>query len=296
MAQALRLQGIISPILTPFDENGEIKANSIPKIVDSQAPHVRGFFVCGSFSSGMMMKIEERKRVLELVTAANQKHNKTLIAHIGTTSTKSCLELTRHAQQTGAHAVAALVPYYYPHNDQAILHHFGAIVDATDLPVYFYDYPEYTGRKVDVTLLQKMADLGVVGVKDTTGGIQTMRARLPVLPLQSFDYMIGSESLLAAAFRLGVRACISGLSNVFPEIVTALYQALIEQDQQEIQILEAQITRIRQLLRIGPKMEATYAALVMRGVDCGKPRLPFANLDEEIFQKLRQGLADLDVL
>ena len=296
MTQALFTKGIITPMLTPFDQQGEIKKDSIQSIVDFQAPHVSGFFVCGSFSSGMMMEIDERKQVLELITDANQKHNKILISHVGTTSTKATLELTKHAQQVGVQAVAALVPYYYPHSDDAILRHFEQLVKSTSLPVYFYDYPEYAGRKVDLPLLHQLVQVGVVGVKDTTGGIQTMQERIIELPVQKFDYMIGSESLLAEAFNLGVQACISGLSNAFPELAHALFLALSNHEQEESQRLQATINDVRKLMRIGPKMESIYAALHMRGVDCGLPRLPFNELPQDIYQKMQSGLSNLQLL
>ena len=59
----MKLSGIIPPLLTPFKENGEVDIDRIPPLVDFLKPYVQGFFVCGTYGSGVMMNVEERKRV-----------------------------------------------------------------------------------------------------------------------------------------------------------------------------------------------------------------------------------------
>jgi len=284
------LKGIITPILTPFLPNGEIAETLIPDFLKFLTPHVSGFFVCGSFGSGMMMEIPQRKTMLELVTSQNIALHKLVIAHVGTTNTASTVDLAQHAQQHGAHALAAVLPYYYPHTDDAIISHFKSLLDNTDLPVYLYDYPSYIHREVNLDLFEKLIELGVCGVKDTSGKLDAMQERIACIPLSQCDYLVGTEAILTAAYEIGIRGCISGLSNVFPELVSALYQALGSTLQEESLHIQTIIFFIRQLMRQYSKMEASYAILKMRGTDCGLPRAPFGTMSESELAHIKQEL------
>ena len=290
------IKGIITPILTPFQLNGEIAEARLPDFLKFLAPHVNGFFVGGSFGSGMMMEIPQRKKMLKLVAAQNTALQKLVIAHVGTTSTASTIDLAQHAQQHGAHALAAILPYYYPHTDAAIIFHFKALIDNTDLPVYLYDYPSYVHREVNLDLFEKLIELGICGVKDTSGKLDAMQERIPQIPLTQCDYLVGTEAILVPAYELGVRGCISGLSNIFPELVNALFHALESNRQEEILHIQTIIFFIRQLMRQYSKMEASYAILKMRGVDGGLPRAPFSAMPENNLAHIKQELTAKQII
>ena len=72
-------------------------------------------FVGGTYGSGVLMSLEERKRLLEI--AIDQAKEDNVIAHIGTTDTKSAIELACHAEEKGADAVAAIPPFYFGHDE-----------------------------------------------------------------------------------------------------------------------------------------------------------------------------------
>lgn len=284
------IKGIVTPLLTPFLPNGDIAESLLPSFLNFLAPHVNGFFVCGSFGSGMMMEIPQRKRILELVSAQNVELHRLVIAHVGTTSTVSTIDLAQHAQQHGAHALAAVLPYYYPHTENAILNHFRSLLENTDLPVYLYDYPSYIHRDISLELFEQLVELGVCGVKDTSGKLDAMQERMQSISPTGCDYLVGTEAILVPAYEIGIRGCISGLSNVLPELVSALFEALEAGLQEEVLHIQTVIFFVRQLMRRYSKMEASYAILKMRGVDCGLPRAPFGAMRESDLAHIKQEL------
>ena len=133
--EKIQLKGILSPVLTAFDKDGEIYEQGCKNVLDFQLPYVNGFFVCGSYGCGSLMSIEERKHVLEIMS--NHINGRAVvIAHVGTTATKTTLELARHAESIGVDAIAAIPPYYYKHSEENIINHYKAILDAVDIPVF----------------------------------------------------------------------------------------------------------------------------------------------------------------
>jgi len=275
-----KISSLITPILTPFSSDGRIAENFVSPFVQFLTLYTAGFFICGSFGSGVMMEIPEHQRMLELVVAANTGIQKQVITHIGTTSTHSTIEL----------------PYYYPHSDAAILTHFKAFLESTNLPVYLYDYPAYTNRKVDLDLFEKLIALAVCGVKDTSGSLDVLKKRIAHIPFSQCDYLIGTEALLVPAYKMGIRGCISGLSNAFPEIVAAFLQILNENALDEISHWQTVINAVRQFIKQYSKMEAIYAILAMRGVSCGNAGAPFGTLDRKSQGTLQEELIKMNLL
>ena len=291
-----KITGLITPLLTPFTIDGDIAEELFPPFLNFLKPYTNGFFICGSFGSGMLLEAFDRKRVLEMVMRANTDPQKKIIVHVGTTSTASTIELAQHAQEHGAQALAAVVPFYYPHSDAEILFHFKSLLENTDLPVYLYDYPSYTNRKVELDLFENLIKVGVHGVKDTTGSLDALKERITHIPASQCDYVIGTESLFVPAYALGVRGCISGLSNAFPDMVSSLTNALEKNDVKDTQSCQEKIQLVKNLIKNYPKMAAFYAILTMRGVHCGRTLAPFGELDESDWDTLHRALSELKLL
>jgi len=103
-----KISGIIPPLLTAFDKNGVDK--------------VQGFYPCGTYGSGPLMNVEERKRVAEVVI--DEVNGRVpVIMHVGGASTRSVVELAKHAEKAGATAVASVPPIYYGFKEAEVERH-----------------------------------------------------------------------------------------------------------------------------------------------------------------------------
>ena len=65
-----KLKGVIPPMITPFDERGELNLAGLEGLVKFLSQYVHGLFICGSYGSGPMMSVEERKLVAETAVKA----------------------------------------------------------------------------------------------------------------------------------------------------------------------------------------------------------------------------------
>ena len=62
-----KLRGVIPPMITPFQENGDLDESAIRELVTYLSDKVDGLFICGSYGCGALMSLEERMRVAEIV-------------------------------------------------------------------------------------------------------------------------------------------------------------------------------------------------------------------------------------
>ena len=79
------LQGIIPPLTTPFTKDGDVYEDGLGRLIEFQIEKgSHGLFICGTYGSGPIMTVQERKRVHEIVVD-QVKGRVTVVAHVGTT-------------------------------------------------------------------------------------------------------------------------------------------------------------------------------------------------------------------
>ena len=216
--------GIIPPLTTPFTNDGKVYEKGLRELLAFQTGHgVHGVFICGTYGSGPIMTVEERKQVHNIVVDA-VKEKLTVIVHVGTTSTAQSVELARHAQEVGADCVAAVPPYYHHHDERSVVEFFRKLVESVELPVYVYNNPKTSGVNVTAPLLRNLAEVGVVGIKDSCFSyIDFTHLVLGMQDQPSFRFIVGTEGIALPAFMAGAKGCVSGLANAFPEIMIQLW-------------------------------------------------------------------------
>jgi N-acetylneuraminate lyase/4-hydroxy-tetrahydrodipicolinate synthase len=284
----MNVTGIFPPIITTFDEKGAFDPHRFKVLLEFWSRYVDGMFVCGSYGSGPLMTLEERQQVFEV--AASIVTNKPLIVHIGAITTEDAIRLARHAEAHNAVAVAAVPPYYYSYSDQAIREYFLAILESVDIPVYAYDNPKTTGNPISPELLAELALLGLSGLKDSSFDIGKLYMAMRTVRNSEFDFVIGSESLLLPAFAMGVKGCIAGLGNPFPEVMQRFHQAVVNGDHDEAAQWQERVLILWDILHIGPSVPTAYEILRLRGMDPGIPRKPLLPLNANLRSTLENAV------
>jgi 4-hydroxy-tetrahydrodipicolinate synthase len=218
------LQGIIPPLTTPFTEGGDVYEEGLRRLIEFQIEKgSHGLFICGTYGSGPIMTVEERKRVHEIVVD-QAKGRITVVAHVGTTSTAQSVELARHAESVGADYVASIPPYYHRHNERAVVEFFRTLAEAVDIPLYVYNNPKASGVTITPSFLQHLAEVGVQGIKDSGFSfIELTHFMLAMENTPEFRFIVGTEALAFPAFMIGAKGSVAGLANAFPELVVQLW-------------------------------------------------------------------------
>jgi 4-hydroxy-tetrahydrodipicolinate synthase len=294
----VELRGIIPPLTTPFTQDGEVYEDGLRRLVDFQvAGGSHGLFICGTYGSGPIMTTDQRKRVHEIVVE-QARGRIVVVAHIGSASTDEAVELARHAESVGIEYVSAISPWYFNHDDRTVINFFRTLVEAVRVPVYVYNNPNATHVKVTPSLLRKLADAGVAGIKDS--GFNYIDFTHLVLALQDrpeFRFIVGTEGIAVPAWMAGAKGCIAGLANAFPETMVELWNLYQAGKYEEAAKLQLKVNRARQVLHIPSSTNAAcYAALKARGVDVGIPKLPVLPVEPDKEAAMLDGFRALGML
>jgi len=276
------IKGIIPPLTTPFTNKGAIYEEGLRMLLDFQlSGGVHGLFICGTYGSGPIMSIEERKQVAE-ITVNHVKDRIPVIVHVGTTSTSQSIELAQHAAETGADVVASVPPYYHPHDERDVKKYFSSLLNSVDIPVFVYNNPKTTGFSITPKFLEELAELGIQGIKDSCFNfVEFTHFLLALEKFPSFTFIIGTEALCLPGMMVGAKGCVAGLANVFPELVVSLYDAISNSNFKEAAQLQMRVNRARQILHIPSSTNAAcYFVLKQRGIDVGIPKEPILPIPE----------------
>jgi len=295
---AREVKGIIPPLTTPFTKDGDVYEKGLRALIEFQIENrTDGLFICGTYGSGPIMTLEERKQVHE-ITVDQVKDRLTVIAHVGTASTEQTIELAQHAESIGIPYVASISPYYHRHKERTVVEFFRTLVKAVDIPVFVYNNPGCSGVQISPSFLHHLADVGVAGVKDSGFGyIDFTHFVLAMEDRPDFQMVVGTEGIALPAWMAGAQGCVSGLANVFPEIMNDLWDLFQAAKYEEAAKLQLRVNKARQILHIPDSTNAAcYAVLHERGIDAGYPKAPIIPVAEDKRVKMISAYKEMGLL
>ena len=290
-----KFSGVYPAVITPFDADGEVDVAKLENYINYLCDKVDGLFVGGSYGSGPIMTVAQRKTLAE-VTIKTCAGRVPVIMHIGTTNLTDTIELAQHAEKVGADALAAVTPFYYRHTPNVIKQYYADLIKNVDLPVIAYNNPKYSNFCISGDFLAELADIGLEGVKDSSADISLFYDFMAKVKKEGFLFLIGSQTHLLPAVVGGAHGCVSGLSNAFPEFIKDIYTKCTEGKFAEARDLQLKANMLRSVTGSGIPVPFYHAVLPMLGVDIGLPRRPFLPLLEEEVERIRKVLTETKML
>ncbi|MEZ3163986.1 dihydrodipicolinate synthase family protein [Halorubrum sp. RMP-47] len=219
------------PIVTPFDADGDVDADALASHVDALVEAgLDGMVPCGTTGEFASLADDERRTAVETVVDATD-GRVPVIAGAADAAVSRVRDHLSAAAAAGADAGLVTLPYYHASTDPAGQRTFlDAVVDDPPLPVLLYDIPATVGESIDVDVLADAADqASVVGMKDTTGDLTDLEAKIGATP-DSFAVFQGVDAQLYPSASLGVDGGIHALSQAIPEVFVALADAIRDGD------------------------------------------------------------------
>ena len=230
-------EGILLPLITPFDSRGELDEAVLREMTEFMVQsRVHGLFILGSAGQGPVMTIPQRERAAEAVIA-QVRGRIPVVTHVGCADTESTVALALHAKAAGSSAIAVVPPFYYSdHSDFEMLEHYRAVAGAVgeDFPIYLYDNPLYTGIHLTPERAKRYADAipSLCGIKAAYVGVEELLQYLHLVP-PPFGVFSGSVFNLLATVPLGLKGAVHPPSSFFPELCVGLWEAIQREDWKE---------------------------------------------------------------
>ncbi|MBB6120851.1 dihydrodipicolinate synthase family protein [Nocardiopsis algeriensis] len=300
--------GVVPPIVTPMDANGEIDTASLERLVDFLVDAgVTGIFALGSSGESAYLTEAQRDTVLDVIVGAVSGRVPVLAGCIETT-THRALDRARSAAARGADALVATAPFYTRTHPSEIDRHFREIAARTELPLLAYDVPVSVHSKLDADQLLALAADGVIaGVKDSSGDDPGFRDLvIGARELPEFSVLTGHEAVVDAMMLMGADGVVPGLGNVDPAGYVRLLQACEKGDWAAAREEQERLIRLFRIVRaVEPGtaggstagVGAFKCALALLGViDDATPALPMRPFTEVETGRVRAVLEEVGLL
>lgn len=222
-----RLQGVVSPNLTPFNDDlspaEDLYVRHAHWLLGQGCAAVTPF---GTTGEALSLGMAERKHLLEALIASGVDPAR-LMAGTGLTNLPDTADLTRHAAERGCLGAMVLPPFYIKGvSDDGLFRYFEELIRAVPAcRIYLYHIPPAAVVGFSVTLAQRLAAAfpdHIIGLKDSGGDFDHTQALLKALP--DISIFPGSEVFLLPGLRHGGAGCITATANIRPSAIDALFQ------------------------------------------------------------------------
>ncbi|MDI5933151.1 dihydrodipicolinate synthase family protein [Halomonas kalidii] len=291
----MNFDGIWTPVVTPFAQDGSIQLDTLRKVVDTLIDQgVHGLIIGGTTGEYYALSKEERKQVFDSV-AGHAKGRIPIMAGINATTTEDSLELGQHAKAAGFDAILVAAPYYCQPAQDELLTHVRCVDDALDMPIMLYNFPDRTGVPMTLELIEALRDRpNVQAIKESTGSIERMHA-LANDHADQLQLSCGMDDQVLEFFAWGARSWVAGASNFLAPEHVALYQAcVVEQDLVAGRELAARLLPMLNLLEQGGKFcQYIKYGCELAGLPVGpahRPLLPLNETEKASFQRTYDAL------
>ena len=217
--------GVFSAQWLPTDADGRLDREALAQhVAFERGAGISGVLALGSTGEFPLLGTAERIVVLEAL--AELAAPLPVIANITDIRPGAAIEIGRAAKSLGLPAVALMPPSFYPISQADMLAYFLHVTARVDVPVMLYNFPELTGKRIDLATVGAFADRArMVAIKQSGGEFAYHRELIALGREKKFVVMSGADTRLPEVFALGAAGCIGGLVNIVPEWMVAIDRA-----------------------------------------------------------------------
>lgn len=278
--------GTATALVTPFGNNG-VDYNMMERIILRQLDAgIKALVLCGTTGESPTLSDEEKREIFSFCKSlvGNQA---LLIAGTGSNDTRHACALSETAENAGMDALLVVTPYYNKSNAKGLVAHYREISENVSIPIILYNVPSRTGVNIPIEVYQELSESeNFIGVKEASGSLQTaldIRLSCP----KDFYIWSGNDDLTVPLMSIGARGVISVASNIVPSEVKAMTDAALTGDFVRAANLQMKLMPLIKALFSDVNPIPVKQAMKEIGFDCGKCRLPLAEMPEDKFVKLQ---------
>ncbi len=268
------IRGVLTAIVTPFTASGELNLTALRQQVERQLAAGNGIF-CGG-TNGEFFVLNEAEKIAVAETCVEAVAGRApVVVHIGEVSTRETIRLGQQIARSGVDAVSVITPWFVPLKQDELVSHYMAIADALSVPVFLYNIPARTGNTIEPQTARRLAAHGnIIGIKDSAGSYDSLKGFLDaVRDIDGFNVLNGPDSLIHQGFVDGCSACISGLANVAPREINAIWSTFQAGDIAASRLAQENVTGLRtDLYKVAFSPAAVKKALQLMGHEVGDSR------------------------
>lgn len=277
--------GVYAPLPTPFAEDGRLDLGALKESVArlNESP-LAGYLALGSNGEAGHVTPEEAGAIFRTVREAAAV-GREVLAGTGQPSTWATIEMSKRAAGAGCDTALVLSPSYYKNamSVEAFVRHYGAVADASPIPVALYNVPASSGLNLPPAVAAALAPHeNVVGIKDSSGDVGQLAELVRLTGGASrFHVLSGNFGSALPGYAVGAVGAVLAVANVLPAECAAILALFGEGRLDEARALHLRVLPLARFVTSEEGVPGLKAVLSLLGVPAGVPRGPLLPLGPE---------------
>jgi 4-hydroxy-tetrahydrodipicolinate synthase len=279
---------MVTAMVTPFQEDGSIDFTMFDRLLEHLvATGTTAVVVAGTTGESPVLSHEEKLSLFARAVQTARGRIK-VIAGTGSNNTAASIALTKEAEQLGVDGIMLVAPYYNKPSQDGLYEHFKAVAQATRLPVMLYNIPGRCGVNIDAETVVRLAQVdNITSVKEASGDLSQMAEIIARTPDDFYLYS-GDDKVLLPVMAIGGHGVVSVASHVVGPQMMKMIQSFVTGDVSAAAAWHRRLLPVFEGLFEAPNPVLVKEALTLRGLPCGKVRLPLVPASEAQRARIRK--------
>lgn len=294
MSVRFKLEGIYTPVITPFHRDGSIDFDALAELVERLvSAGVHGLISGGSTGENYAETVEERLAIARFVVE-RVKGRIPVVIGTGAMRTPDSIALAVGARDMKADAILLGTPPYSVPTERENALNALAIDRAADMPIVLYNYPGRMSVAMGREFLDRVGrSKNVIGIKESSGDIN--RVHLLARDYPHIQMSCGMDDQALEFFAWGAQSWICGGSNFLPDEHIALYDTCVVKGDfaKGRRIMSAMLPLMAVLEQGGKFIQCIKHGVEVTGLRAGPMRPPLKGLNTEEKRELEQVIRTL---
>lgn len=289
----MRLKGCGTALVTPFTD-GKVDYDSYKSMVARQVKAGVHFLVpLGTTAETPCLDDDEKCRILRLTRELCP--DRPVVTGAGTNSPAATIRNIRLLEPCEPDAFLIVVPYYNKPTQEGIVEYFRTVAAATDRGIVAYNVPGRTGVNMSAETTLRLAGIpNVIAVKEASGNLDQI-GRILDAGLEDFSVLSGNDDQTLEIMEAGGDGVISVASNIAPELMVKLVEALADKDLETAGKINARLEPLFRACFVESNPIPVKAGLNILGLCSSRMRLPLTEAVPSTFEAMRGAIEGLGI-
>jgi 4-hydroxy-tetrahydrodipicolinate synthase len=266
-------------MITPFTPAGTIDEPAVKRVVDHLVDgRVHGVFPLGTTGEAASIHTDERRKLVDATVKAVA-GRATVYAGVPSNCFRESVEAAHAYEQSGAEALVAHMPSYYPLSDADIEAYFLRLADGVPLPLVLYNIPVTTHHSIALDSVDRLRQHpNIVAIKDSANDAHRLTELLRRTGGRGgFPVLLGASVQYTHGLKHGGVGLIPSGAHLVPELYVSMYEAAMSENWHDVERLQketdAAVSVYIKGRLLGEGLAALKSLLEKRGL-CGRTMLP----------------------
>jgi len=300
MSKINQYGGVVIPMITPFQDNGNIDTPSLKRLLDYIIGAGTIPFILGTTGESVSITVSLRRQLVEQVMELSEKRARIYVGLADTCMANSLKQAETYAKM-GVEIFVLHLPAYYPLTALQTMTYFNDIADRLPGKLILYNIPVTTKISIPLEVVRDLSDHpGIIGLKDSERSVDRMDLLAKMFaPREDFALFSGWTTKSLYALVSGFDGIVPSTGNLLPHLFYQLYTAVREGNEERAGQIQYQIDPVANFHQEGIILSEVIAILkvMMNAFDlCGPAVLPpLTRLGKQREAQIRENMKALDL-